>query len=127
MKPSDKDSDNFELPDGTEVSLWASSDTRESPWSFLWAEFLAPKPRKTWYRVFLVGKPPGDWLPMEPADAVFRQTGFDDDPDVLADTDPGGAQLGAAQKLPRGRYVFQAKVRAKGRDVELGGVTFSVR
>ena len=64
---------------------------------------------KTWYRVFRVGKTPGDWLPMQPGDAVLEQTGFGDDPDILAE--PVGPQLGAAEKLKRGRYVLQAKCR----------------
>ena len=59
--------------------------------------------------------------------AVLKETGFDDDPDILSDPDEGGAQLGAAKKLPKGRYVLQAKVSVAGKDVEFGGVTFRVR
>ena len=56
---------------------------------------------------------------MKPQAAVLKQTGFDKDPEVLAEH--GGAQLGAAERLPRGRYVLQAKIRVAARDVELGG------
>jgi hypothetical protein len=127
MKPSSKDSVQYEFPDGTGMSLWACSDRNVSPWSFFWAEFEIRKAPKSWYRVFRAKKTPGDWLPMKTADEVFKQTGFDDDPDILSDPDPDGAQVGAAEKLPKGKYVFQAKISIKGKEIEFGGVTFSVK
>src|SRR5262245_35778558 len=101
MKSNDLGIVDFELPDGTGVSVWASSDLRVSPWTFFWAEFFAPETPTVWYRVFAAGNSPGEWLPMEPADCVLSRTGFAADPDLLADPDAGGAQLGAAQKLSR--------------------------
>jgi hypothetical protein len=127
MKPSSKDPMDYELPDGTCMTLWASSDANISSWSFFWAEFEMRKPPKVWYRVCPAKKTPGDWQLMKTAAAVFKQTGFDDDPDILSDPDPGGAQLGAAEKLPKGRYVLQAKVSIAGDEIEFGGVTFSVK
>jgi hypothetical protein len=127
MKPSSKDSAQYEFPDGTGMSLWASSDRSISPWSFFWAEFEMRRAPKVWYRVFPATKKPGDWQPMKTADEVFKQTGFDDDPEILSDPDPDGAQLGAAEKLSKGRYVLQVKVAIKGKEIEFGGVTFSVK
>ena len=65
---------------------------------------------------------------MKSAEAVFKQTGFDDDPDTLSDPDDELViQLAAAEKLPKGRYVVQVKIQFARKDVELGGVTFSVK
>lgn len=127
MKPSSKDSADYDLPDGTEFSIWAVSDTDDNPWAIFWIEFLRPEPLKTWYRVYPTNKAPGEWQPMKTSDEVLEQTGFADDPEVLSDDDDGGPQLGAAEKLPKGRYVFQVKVVASKKEIEFPGVTFRVK
>jgi hypothetical protein len=49
MKTSKKNRDDFKLPDGNWMSLWASSDRDISPWTFFSAEFEANQPPKAWY------------------------------------------------------------------------------
>ena len=129
MKASSKDYARFELAQGIWMSLWACGDsrgTRISAWSFFWASFEMQKLPKTWYRVYPIGKAPGDWKPMKSVAAVFEDTGFANDPAVLAEP-PADNQLGAAEKLPRGVYVLQAKVRIGRKNVDVPGVTFRVK
>jgi hypothetical protein len=57
---------------------------------------------------------------------VMKQTGLDKDPDILADCDKG-APIGAAEKLPKGRYLLQARLRVARKYVELGDVRFTVK
>jgi hypothetical protein len=79
-----------------------------------------------WYRVFAPRKTPGEWKPMQRGDEVMRQTGFDEDPDIRSEPDDG-APVGAAEKLPKGRYLLQVRLRAGGKFVELGDVPFTVK
>jgi hypothetical protein len=128
MKPSLKDFASFELARGIWMNLWASGDsrgTRITAWSFFWASFAMHKLPKTWYRVYPIGKTPGDWRPMKPGASVLEETGFADDPDVLAEP-PNDNLLGAAENLPKGVYVLQVKVRIGRKNVEVPGVTFRV-
>jgi hypothetical protein len=56
----------------------------------------------------------------------LEQTGFSDDPDILAEPDDG-APLGAAEKLPKGRYLLQVRLRVAGKYAEFGDVPFTVK
>jgi hypothetical protein len=126
MKLSPNGIASFKLPHGRFVSLWVATDLRVTPWTFFWADPEFPKLPKMWYRAFPARKTPGDWKAMKPGWDVLKQTGFDNDPDVLVESDEG-APIGAAEKLPRGRYLLQARLRVAGKYVELGDVPFTVK
>jgi hypothetical protein len=81
------------------------------------------KPPQTWYRAFPVGQTPGDWKPMKSAYAILKERGFADDPAVLCER-PDDNQLGAAEKLPKGEYILQAKIRIGRKVIEVAGITF---
>src|SRR5688572_23773021 len=91
MRASSKDSVTYELPNNTDLNLWASPG-RPGRWSFFWAEFLAPRVPKAWFRVFPKGTKPGDWQPFKRGSAVLKQTDYANDPAILADTDEDGGE-----------------------------------
>lgn len=113
---------SYDLPDGTSVSLWASGGNRAGQWVYFWTEFAREELPQVGYRVFPVGAVPGEWSAMQPAAAVFEQTGFEEE---YEDEDEG-AQLGAAARLAEGRYILQARIVMDGAPIELSGVTFEV-
>jgi hypothetical protein len=120
MKPSDSNYMTYDLPDGSTVALFASGDNRAGEWTYLWMEFDREAP--VHYRTYLVGTPPGEWLPMNPTAEVYKLTGFKDEED-----DADGARLGAAAKLAEGRYILQGRIVIEGMATELPGVTFDVQ
>ena len=118
---------SHQLPDGSWVSLQIESDPLYSKWTCFWMTFVAGQIRPAWYRVFKAGAPPSEWQPMKPAAAVDKQTDVEEDEEDPEETErENKGKLGAAKKLPAGRYVLQSKIRVGDEDVELTAIEFSV-
>src|SRR5882724_3627485 len=94
-----------QLPDGSWVSLRVESDQLYSKWSYFWLTFTVGKVRPAWYRVFPVGTPPPEWKSMKAAEAVDKQTGVEEDEEPEETERENEGKIGAAEKLPAGRYV----------------------
>jgi hypothetical protein len=52
---------------------------------------------------------------------VYKKTAIDDD------GSESEAKIGAAEMLSPGEYVVEAKVRMKGKEVQLGSLAFTVK
>ena len=122
MEPSENDYLDYRLPDGSFISFWVASDHRLSDWSYFWVGSATAGIPEAWYRVFRVDTTPPAWQPMKSVEDVCKQTGFENDDG--GDTE---ARIGAAEKLPMGRFVVQLKVRVAGKEAEFPGIIFKVK
>jgi hypothetical protein len=120
---------NHQLPDGSWVCLRIENDSLQSKWTYFWLTFVTGEVRPAWYRVFPLGTPPPEWQPLDPAAAVDKQTGVEDDEsdkDAEETMRENEGKIGAAKRLRPGQYVFQSKIRVGADDVELTSVEFQV-
>jgi len=118
---------DHQLSDGSWVSLRVEGDQLYSKWSYFWLTFTVGKVRPAWYRVFPVGSPPPEWKPLKAAGVVDKQTGEDADDEDPEETErENEGKIGAAKKLPPGRYVLQSKIRMDDQDLELSSIEFKV-
>ena len=117
---------DHQLPDGSWVSLRVESDQLYSKWSYFWLTYTVGKVRPAWYRVFPVGTPPPEWKSMKAAEAVDKQTGVEEDEDPEETERENEGKIGAAEKLPPGRYVLQCKIGMDAQDLELSSIEFKV-
>ena len=128
--PTNSIEQSHQLPDGTWVSLKIDNDYLYTQWTYFWLTFLTGKMHPAWYRVFAVGTLPPEWKPMKPASAVDKQTGVEDDDsdkDAEETMRENAGKVGAARKLPKGRYVFESKIHVGDKEVELIGIEFEAR
>ncbi|MEY2428136.1 MAG: hypothetical protein QOJ40_1021 [Verrucomicrobiota bacterium] len=117
------------MPNGTWVTLQVESDYLHSEWTNFWLLFHAGGIHPSSYRVFLVGTLPPKWRRMKSARAAYTQMGVgddDSDKDAQETLRENAGRIGAAGKLPEGRYVLQSKVRLGDEDVELTSIEFEV-
>jgi hypothetical protein len=128
-------SDNFpeqshQLPDGSWVSLRLDNDYLHTEWTSFSLTFLTGEVQPAFYRVFPAGTQPPDWKPMNPAGEVDHEMDMgDDDSDKDAEETArhSAGKIGAARKLPKGRYVFESKIRVGGQEVQLRAIEFEIR
>ena len=105
------------------------NDYLYTEWTHLWMTFLNGRVHPAWYRVFPVGSMAPEWKPMKSAAAVDKQTGVgedDSDKDAEETIRENKGKVGAARKLPSGRYVWESRIRAGDKEVELISIEFDV-
>lgn len=129
MNPGNSIEQSHQLPNGSWVSLRVENDYLYTEWTHLWLKFLDGKVHPAWHRVFLVGTAPPEWKPMDSAAAVHKQTGVEEDEsdkDAEDSIRENAGKIGAARKLPKGRYVWETKIRVGNKEVKLIGIEFEV-
>lgn len=120
----------YQLPNNSWVLFAVESNSMYSLWSYFWLDFGCRRVCPAWYRVFPADTAPSEWRPVKAVAEVIKRTGveeeFDDDKDYEEARREREAKVGAAEKLPAGRYVAQAKIRIGEEEVELEGIEFQV-
>jgi hypothetical protein len=130
MGPGNSIEQSHQLPDGSWVSLRIENEYPYTEWYYFWIQFLTGQTHPAWYRVFAAGTSPPEWKPMEPASAVDKQTGVeeeDSDKDAEETLRENAGKIGAARKLRKGRYVFESKVQVGDKELELIAIEFETR
>jgi hypothetical protein len=123
---------SYRLPYQGVVTLDVASDTRLSEWTYFWLRFCSGGIHPAWYRVVENCKrppTPPEWRPLKSSvKRVLKQTAVDDDDEDPAEAQrERGGKVGAAEKLPAGKYLLQVKI-ARGEDeYELAGIEFKVK
>jgi hypothetical protein len=130
MGPGNSIEQSRQLPDGSWVALRIENEYPYTEWTHFSLQFLTGQIHPAWYRVFPVGTLPPEWKEMEPASAVDKQTGVeeeDSDKDAEETLRENAGKIGAARKLRAGRYVFESKIQVGDKEVELTGIEFEAR